>query len=245
MKPAAPITLYAFGPAFGMPDPSPFVMKTETQLKMAGLPYEKDFTGFATAPKGKLPYIKDGATIVADSVFIRRYLEETYGVDLDQGLDKHERALAWAIERMLEDNLYWVLLKARWLDPVNFAKGPAHFFDGVPAEIREQMKADTLAKITANLHGHGIGRHSDADILFFGTRALDSLAQTLGDKPYLMGDKPCGADATAFGLLAQLLTPFFSTDLRKVAESQTNLRSYVDRMMARFYPDHHAAQQVA
>ena len=36
------ITLYTFGPAFGLPDPSPFVMKAEVLLKMAGLPYRTD-----------------------------------------------------------------------------------------------------------------------------------------------------------------------------------------------------------
>ena len=35
------ITLYAFGPLWGLPDPSPFVIKTETQLKMSGLAYAK------------------------------------------------------------------------------------------------------------------------------------------------------------------------------------------------------------
>ena len=35
------ITLFGFGPAFGLPDPSPFVMKTEIQLKMAGVPEDK------------------------------------------------------------------------------------------------------------------------------------------------------------------------------------------------------------
>jgi hypothetical protein len=39
------ITLYNFGPAFGLPDPSPFVMKVETLLKMARLPYRTDSTG--------------------------------------------------------------------------------------------------------------------------------------------------------------------------------------------------------
>jgi hypothetical protein len=33
------ITLKGFGPAFGLPDPSPFVTKVEMLLKMAGLPY--------------------------------------------------------------------------------------------------------------------------------------------------------------------------------------------------------------
>ena len=46
------LTLYAFGPGFGLPDPSPFVTKAEVLLKMAGHPYRKDTTGFRKAPKG-------------------------------------------------------------------------------------------------------------------------------------------------------------------------------------------------
>ncbi len=33
------ITLYTFGPHFGLPDESPFVTKTMLLLKFAGLPY--------------------------------------------------------------------------------------------------------------------------------------------------------------------------------------------------------------
>lgn len=243
-KPAAPITLFAFGPAFDLPEASPYVMKTETQLKMAGLPYEKDFTGFAAAPKGMLPYIKDGDAVIADSTFIRTHLEWSYSFDFDAGLDVPQRALAWAVERMIEDHLGWASAKGRWLDPVNFEKGPAHFFDDAPAAIREKLKAETQAKIADNLRAHGIGRHSDEDILFLGTRSLYSLSSLLGDKPYLMGEKPCGTDATAFGMLAVIMNPFFDTELRKAAESHANLRLYVDRMMARYYPDF-AAQKMA
>jgi glutathione S-transferase len=67
------ITLYTFGPSAGLPDISPFVMKAEVLLKMAGLPYRTDTTGFRKAPKGKLPYIDDDGEIVADSTFIRCY----------------------------------------------------------------------------------------------------------------------------------------------------------------------------
>ena len=36
----AMIKLYQFAPAFGLPNASPFCMKMETYLRMAGLPYE-------------------------------------------------------------------------------------------------------------------------------------------------------------------------------------------------------------
>ncbi len=65
------ITLYNFGPAFGLPDPRAFVMKVETLLKMAKLPYRTDATGFAKAPKGKIPYIDDEGVVIPDSTFIR------------------------------------------------------------------------------------------------------------------------------------------------------------------------------
>src|SRR5262245_17127628 len=108
------ITLYTFGPAFGLPDPSPFVTKTEVLLKMAGVPYRTDTTGFWRAPKGKLPYIDDGGTVVADSTFIRWHLEERYGIDFDRGLSSGERGIAWAFEKLCEDHLYWALVDSRW-----------------------------------------------------------------------------------------------------------------------------------
>jgi len=89
------ITLYTFGPGFGLPDPSPFVMKVETLLKMAKLAYRTDTTGFAKAPKGKLPYIDDDGVEVSDSTFIRWHIEKKYGIDFDQGLDASQKATAW------------------------------------------------------------------------------------------------------------------------------------------------------
>jgi glutathione S-transferase len=68
-------------------------------------------------------------------------------------------------------------------------------------------------------------------------RSLFALSVQLGDKPYLMGDVPCGTDATAFGMLAGILTPFFTSQLRERTEQFQNLTDYVDRMMQQYYPD--------
>src|SRR5688572_11570555 len=61
------ITLYTFGPRFGLPDASPFVMKAELLLKMSGVDYRCIASGPRGAPKGKLPFIEDNGTKVADS----------------------------------------------------------------------------------------------------------------------------------------------------------------------------------
>ena len=93
------ITLYGAGPQLGLPEHSPFVTKTDVQLKMADLAYRKQRSAPQASPKGQLPFIDDDGEVVADSTFIRAHIERKYGVDLDACLDARERAQAWAIER--------------------------------------------------------------------------------------------------------------------------------------------------
>ena len=87
------ITLYGFGPGFGLPEISPYVTKTEVQLKMMGLDYVKQQAMPDNSPKGQLPFIDDGE-VVADSTFIRRHLERQHDFDLDAGLAARQRAAA-------------------------------------------------------------------------------------------------------------------------------------------------------
>lgn len=230
------ITLYATRPGFGLPDTSPFVLKTEVQLQMAGLAYARRSAIPPQAPNGKLPYIEDGGEVVTDSTFIRAHVERTYGVDLDAGLDARQRAEAWAIERMLEDHLYFAMVWFRWIDPENFAKGPAHFANDAPQErraaLREKMQADKVV----SLHAQGLGRHDPERIAELGIRSIDALAELLGERPWLMGDAPAGVDATAFGMLASVMAPLFDTPLRRRAQAHPNLVAYVARSMREYFP---------
>ena len=99
------ITLYGFGAGFGLPEISPFVTKTEVQLKMAGLAYRKEKAMPPASPKGQLPFIQDGEERVADSTFIRAHIEGKYGFDFDAPLSLQARAQAWAFERMIEHHV--------------------------------------------------------------------------------------------------------------------------------------------
>jgi len=85
------ITLYGFGPGFGLPEISPFVTKTEVQLKMAALAYRKERATPPASPKGQLPYIVDEGDRIADSTFIRAHLEGKYGFDFDAPLNLQQR----------------------------------------------------------------------------------------------------------------------------------------------------------
>jgi len=232
------ITLYGFGPYFGMPDGSPHVLKGHVLLRMAGLEYVTDTSlTLDKAPKGKLPVIYDAGEIVADTVFIRRHIERKYGFDFDRALDKTERAEALAVERMLEDHFYWVALYMRWVIPETFAAGPAHFFDAAPEPMREQVRTGALARVVGTLQAQGMGRHSVEQITDLGMQSLGALSDLLGNRPWLMGEQPCGADASMTGMLTML----FSTldfDLRRRALALDNLAAYTDRAMAHFFPEH-------
>lgn len=236
--PKPTITLHGFAPKFGVPSSGPFDMKTEIQLQMMGLPYRKVIGRYDIAPKGKLPFIEDhtDGTIVADSTFIRIYLEQKYTKDLDSGLDDSQRAVAWAAERLVEDNLYWAMVHTRWAVESNFEKGPARVFDALPAEVRDGARMKQRAKVLGYLDGQGLGRHSREEILTIARKGYWALSQILGDKPYLTGERPCGADASVFAQIASALTEFFDEPLRDVVKEHENLVRYHDRMMKAHFP---------
>ena len=113
------IELYGFAPVWGLADLSPFVMKVDTYLRLARLPYKLvpfSMETMTASPKGKLPYIVDGKEKVADSSFIVEYCQSKYGDRLDAELTDAQRATGHATVRMLEENLYWVLVAERWRD---------------------------------------------------------------------------------------------------------------------------------
>lgn len=231
------IVLSGGGAKFGLPELSPYVTKTEVQLRMAGLAYEKRQANPAQGPKGQIPFIDDDGRLVGDSAFIRLHIEREYGVDLDQGLSPLERATAFAIELAMDRELAPAVTYFRWMVPSNFEKGPAAFFNQVPAEQREAFKKEMVERVRANFIARGVGRHTEEEIAMLARRSFDALELFIGDKPYLMGEEPCGADAFVFATLAAAMTPFFDTPVREDAISRPRLVVYVSRMMDRFYPE--------
>src|SRR3546814_15260734 len=80
---------------------------------MAGLAYEKHASVPMRSPRGQIPFIEDDGEFIADSTFIRAHIERKYGVDLDECLDGHQRAQAWAIERMIENHFGFTVIYGR------------------------------------------------------------------------------------------------------------------------------------
>jgi glutathione S-transferase len=230
------ITLYKFGPFLGTPDSSPFVIKVMMLLRFAGVPFREVQGNPFKGPHRFLPYIEDGGVKVADSTLIRFHLEKKYGFDFDGGLSVAQKAVAWAVERMCEDHLYFAMLDMRWMDSANFNKGLGrHMFGSIPAPARPIVKSMLRRMNAKRLHGHGIGRHPRSAIAELAIHDVEALAATLGDKPFLMGDGPCAADAAVFGIVTSTLTPPLESPLRASMQQHANLIAYRDRISKKFF----------
>ncbi len=231
------IILHGFGPAFGLSDGSPFVLKAELLLKMAGLPYRLDTAvPVFRAPRGKLPFITDGGEVVSDSTLIRFHLERRHGIDFDAGASTAQRGAAWLAEKACEDGLYFAIIQLRWLDPGQFDRGPRQFFAAIPAPLRPLVMAKVRRDLRRSLQGQGVARLQPAERWQIVARGLQALAETLGGQDFFGGTAPCGSDAGIAAMLWSLHCPTFPGPHLELLPAQPALLAYAERMRARFYP---------
>lgn len=229
------ITLYQFAPAFGLPNGSPFCFKVENYLRMTGEPFETKVASPQRAPKGKLPFIKDGGVVVSDSAHILDHLKKTRGDKLDKDLSPRDRALAHTIRRTFEDGLYFCLVYARWIDDAGWPAAKDAFFSGMPALPRALVPGIARRMVRKHLHAQGTGRHAAEDVYALADADLTAVAELLGENPYFMGESPASVDATAYAFLALTLWTPVPPALEGAVKRHANLVAYCERMKARYY----------
>jgi glutathione S-transferase len=231
------IELYASGPNFGLPDPSPFVVKAMMLFKMAGIPYEPKVMSFRRAPKSKIPYLRDGNLILGDSHFIARHLEAAHKADLTGGYSPRERAVGWAIARMMEEHFYFLNVQERWMPDNNFNIGPRRFFDGVPAPLRPFVVAMIRRKVRNMLKGQGLGRHTDVERLELAKGDVSAVETLLGDNPYILGIRVSEADACVFPFLLSAQSSHFTSAIGDHIRTRPMIMAYLARLRDEFFPD--------
>ena len=231
------LILHQFQRTWGIPNLSPFCCKIETYLRMADIDYEIRPTLPFRAPKGKLPYIDDDGVKLADSRFIISHLKSTYK-DLDNELTHSESAISIAMQRLLEEHLFWIALYSRWqYTDDNWKINKQAIFGGLPPVIRDMVANRWRQKIKQQIFGHGTGRHRPEEIFALGQHDIDALSAHLGNQPYFLGDQPTALDASAFGLLINIIGCPIESPLKDFGLSKTNLVDYVARVGQEFYPE--------
>jgi glutathione S-transferase len=236
-RPATPpcrprmIELLQFAPAFGLMNASPFCMKVEVFLRLAGLEYRTVSASPLKAPKGKLPVVREGDTVVADSEAIVAWLQVRHGDRLPGALRNPPLGADHALRRMLEEHTYFALLWLRWIDDAAWPHTRDAFFGALPAPLRALLPALVRRKMRRDLLGQGVGRHARDEI---GRRAcadLAALGAALGKGDFFGGDDPATLDATTYAFLANLLwAPVDSPVREHLVRAQPALVRYCERM---------------
>lgn len=189
--------------------------------------------------------LRDGDITIADSEFIKRYLIEKKSIDFDAHLSKKEAAQAHAFATMIDERTYWTLVYDRWIDDKYWPTTSNHWFGDMPFPLRIIIPIVARKGVRANLKGHGIGLHSAEDIHALAASDFNALSAQLGDQNFLFGDKPCSADATAFGLLVNLVYGKLPGTLNQTIKSYPNLVAYAERGLALWFPQIAAPAAIA
>lgn len=229
-----PIVLYQFPTAPGFFNASPYCTKAEILLRLAGLNFTSEFPeNYKELPKGKLPVIKDGDTIIPDSEFIQNYISEKYGHDFKAGFSAEQKATAHALCRMLEERTVVFLRFSRWVDEAGWAQTKAIFFSEVPDEEAEAVHENVKAVSQNN----DVWHHSQEEREQLLRADLQAVADILGNTPYIMGDNPTYVDAVAFPMIANLYGSLIRTWTTAIVAEFPTLVAYFDRGMDLWFPE--------
>lgn len=231
------LVAYHLPGAWGLVSVSPFCLKLDAFLRMTGIEHEAvtATTPFG-GPKGKAPWIVHEGRKIGDSTCIILYLKARFGVNPNSRLSEEQQGMALAIQRMIEENLYWVMVNDRWNTPENWPVLKATVLGGLRKFPRELLAPIARRGVRKQLLGHGMGKHSAAEIAVIGARDIDALAALLGGKPWFFGDEPTETDVVAYGQLANIYCVGFSSPMRAVISGHANLVNFIERFAARYYP---------
>ncbi|TAJ52389.1 MAG: glutathione S-transferase family protein [Nevskiaceae bacterium] len=232
------LTLYQFPQTGRLPNDSPFCLKVQAYLRLAGLEYRCLGVPPFKSPTGKLPMLDDNGLRIPDSSAILAHLEASLGERaLDAGLSESERAQGLAIQRLVEEHLYWALLWMRWIDPAGWPATLKSFFGALPPGPRQLVGGLIRRKLRRDARGHGLGLLSREQILHRAEQDLATLAALLGGQAYFLGAAPRTVDACVYGLLGNILGSELRTPLTELAERHANLKAYCARLQARCFPE--------
>ncbi|NOR64352.1 MAG: glutathione S-transferase family protein [Rhodobacteraceae bacterium] len=231
------LKLITYPAAFGAPSASPFGVKAMCFLKMAGAEWEMGRSSDPRkAPKAKLPVLIDGDVKIPDSEDIRSFLEQKYSVDFDEGLSAEQRAVSRAIIRMCDEHLYFALVCDRWLNDANWGVLREEFFGMIPKLVRGFVTNKIRQQVRMSMHAQGMGRHSVAERLARADMDIRAITALVGDKPFLFGEAPTAADASAAPVLAAMAGSPTETLLSKRLNADAPLMAYLGRVQGALYP---------
>ncbi len=223
--------------AWGLVSVSPFCLKLDSFLRMAGIEHHSTTTAAPfRGPKKKAPWIEHDGRTIGDSALIIAYLKDRFGVDPDAHLTPAQRGTAVAIHRLIEENLYWAMVHDRWVTAENWPVLKGSVLGRIPAPIRAVLAPIARRGVKRQLAGHGMGLHTPEEIAQIARRDIDALAGLLGEQQWFFGDTPSETDAVVYSLLANIAFTGFASPMKAMIAGHPNLTAFLERFRGRYYP---------
>jgi len=240
------VYLYQFTRTPVLPSLSPYCLKVETWLRLAGIKYENvDHKMKYKSKKGQLPFVEVNGEEIADSAMIIKELAQRYNQDLDAGLSPEQKNVAHATISMLENHFAWVVKWWRCQFPGEYFRAAKlnlqqAYNTRIPNAVLNFAFKLRYRQAAKKVRAHGIGVHKPEEIEEFGHNDLKVLSDLLADKPFFFGEAPTQLDVVAFANLAQVafMDKEVSYALRDwMVENCANLVDFCNRVKDRAFPD--------
>ena len=226
------LVVVTFSAQWGLPTSGPFALKLVKWLDLAGIPYRQRFEDDSgKGPKKKNPWIEIDGEALGDTEIIIDMLARRHGFDIDARLTPEQRGLGHAVRRMVEEHFHMILEWELFVHPAaadcvrQMAAGA-----GIPKPFTRPAAAMYSRQMERQLYARGLARHDPAVILAKGKADIDALEALLGDKPFLLGDRPVMVDVSAFGLIAPMARWPMQTPVATYIKTRPRLLAYLDRV---------------
>lgn len=118
------------------PSVSPFALKLETWLRMAGIKYQNDFSRQFSSKK-LFPWTTYNGVDLADSQFSIEYLSKIHGKYLNEKLDARQVGFARSVLKLCEESIRWCGVIHRFI----YSGDPNE--SGLPLLVLKVMKSRT------------------------------------------------------------------------------------------------------
>ncbi len=112
-----------------------------------------------------------------------------------------------------------------------------HFFDKAPGFIRPLIVWMVRRQIQKTLQGQGLGRHTEPEFEILARKDFAAASALLGEKPYLLGEVPCGYDTSFLSFINAALCRTFDHPISNTASEFPNLSAYCQRMRKQYLQD--------
>lgn len=231
------LKVYHLQGAWGLVSVSPFCLKLDSYLRLANI--EHDSITAATpfgGPKKKAPWIEYKGSKLGDSSLIIDFLTQEFGKDPDAHLTAEQRAAGVAIQRLVEEHLYWAMVYDRWVRENNWSILKATVLGSLPGPLKAILPPLARRGVKKQLEAQGMGLHSPGEIGAIAARDIGALAALLAASDWFHGDQISMTDATVYSLLANVAFVEFESPMKAMIQSQQNLTDWLGRFRSEVYP---------